>query len=338
MAEFTIAAGFARGLLELAVSKGATRKLLLDRSRIRPDDLQDQDGRIPMANYLELMEAGVELCDDPALALHFGEAFTLSELSIVGLICESAETGMEAFEQMNRYSRLMVDAEGTASGDWFEIRRREGQVWFELVSSLYVDHPRLTESAFARVKCGSVRYLSDRPFARAVHFTQEEPGYRAEFDRIFEVPVVFGSDRNALLIDESSLSVKMRYSVRYVFGILSEHADALLRNLESSRTVRGRVESLLIPILHKGEPRMEAIARNMGLSRQTLYRRLKAEGVSYGRLLDELRHRMALHYLNGKKVSVNEAAYLVGFSEPSAFSRAFKRWTGTPPSEIKSRG
>ena len=75
----------------------------------------------------------------------------------------------------------------------------------------------------------------------------------------------------------------------------------------------------------------------MGLSRQTLYRRLKAEGVSYGWLLDELRHRMALHYLNGKKVSVNEAAYLVGFSEPSAFSRAFKRWTGTPPSEIKSR-
>ena len=84
---------------------------------------------------------------------------------------------------------------------------------------------------------------------------------------------------------------------RYVFGILSEHADALLKSLENSKTVRGRVESLLMPILHKGEANMDAIAAKMGLSRQTLFRQLKAEGTTFEKVLDELRHRLALEYL-----------------------------------------
>jgi AraC-like DNA-binding protein len=102
---------------------------------------------------------------------------------------------------------------------------------------------------------------------------------------------------------------------------------------DRATTMRHRVERLLIPILHTRESGIAQIARRLGMSRQTLYRRLKAEHVSYERVLDELRHRMALHYLNAQNASVNETAYLVGFSEPSAFSRAFKRWTGTSPSK-----
>ena len=118
---------------------------------------------------------------------------------------------------------------------------------------------------------------------------------------------------------------------RYVFGVLSEHADALLKSLESSKTVRGRVEGLLMPILHTGEASIDKVAGQMAMSRQTLFRRLRAEGVTFAAVLDALRHKLALHYLSGRKVSVNETAYLVGFSEPAAFSRAFKRWTGVSP-------
>jgi AraC-like DNA-binding protein len=69
----------------------------------------------------------------------------------------------------------------------------------------------------------------------------------------------------------------------------------------------------------------------MGVTRQTLYRKLKAEGVSFETVLAELRCSMALHYLNARKTSVKETAYLVGFSDPAAFSRAFTRWTGHRP-------
>ena len=86
-----------------------------------------------------------------------------------------------------------------------------------------------------------------------------------------------------------------------------------------------------MPMLHTGTASMESVAERLAVSRQTLYRRLKSEGVTFETVLDELRHQLALHYLSGRKTSVNETAYLVGFSESAAFSRAFKRWTGTSP-------
>ena len=82
---------------------------------------------------------------------------------------------------------------------------------------------------------------------------------------------------------------------------MSARAEELLKSLESSKTTRGRVENLLIPILHTGEASMDMIAVKLGLSRQTLFRKLKAEGVTFEKVLDELRHKLALHYLNGKK-------------------------------------
>jgi AraC-like DNA-binding protein len=88
-------------------------------------------------------------------------------------------------------------------------------------------------------------------------------------------------------------------------------------------------------ILHTGDASVDIIAKKLGFSRQTLFRRLKAEGATFREVLDELRHKLALDYLSGKQVSVNETAYLVGFSEPAAFSRAFKRWTGSSPRTMR---
>jgi AraC-like DNA-binding protein len=132
------------------------------------------------------------------------------------------------------------------------------------------------------------------------------------------------------------MSHRIQNQPRYAFGVLSERAEALLKSLENSKTMRGRVESAMIPVLHTGELSIDGVAGKMGLSRQTLYRKLKEEGTTFEKLLDDLRHRMALHYLSGKKVSVNETAYLVGFSDPSAFSRAFKRWTGSSPRKLRT--
>jgi AraC-like DNA-binding protein len=171
--------------------------------------------------------------------------------------------------------------------------------------------------------------------AKAVHVTHPAPAYRAEYERIYGAPVTFDADWNAVQLDEKWMTYKIALQPRYVFGILGEHADALLKSLEDSKSTRGRVESLLMPILHKGDANMDAIAGKMGLSRQTLFRQLKAEGTTFEKVLDELRHQLALQYLRGRKASVNETAYLVGFSEPAAFSRAFKRWTGTSPREMR---
>lgn len=98
---------------------------------------------------------------------------------------------------------------------------------------------------------------------------------------------------------------------------------------------RREVERQLESMLAAGEVRIDQLARALGYSRQTLYRRLKAEGVTFAELLDGLRRRLALRWLRENKMAVKEVAYRVGFSDPAAFSRAFKRWTGKTPSEIR---
>lgn len=334
MPEASVSARFADGLIKLAVFKGADREALLERSGIAAEALADPDGRVPFARYVALMRAAKTLTGDPALALHYGEAGGIAELSIVGLIGQAAETMFDAFVQLNRYVRLVVDV-GQGAADRFQLRRERGGLWLVDMRPDPNAFPELTESAFAQLICAP-RALGAPQYVKAVHVTHAAPGHGAEYERIFRAPVVFESDWNAILVDERWVTHRVGHLPRYVFGVLSGHADAMLKALEGATTTRGRVEGLLMPVLHTGAPGMDTIAAKLGLSRQTLFRRLKAEGVTFETVLDELRRELARHYLGGEKASVNETAYLVGFSDPAAFSRAFKRWTGTSPRTVRS--
>ena len=104
-----------------------------------------------------------------------------------------------------------------------------------------------------------------------------------------------------------------------------------------SSPFRAKVEQKLESALDSGDVGIDRVARDLGYSRQTLYRRLKAEGTTYEQLLDGLRRRLALRLVREQGLSVKEAAYRLGFSDPAAFSRAFKRWTGSSPGEMRTR-
>ncbi len=207
--ELTVAASGACAFIEFAVSRGASRQALVQRSGIDPAVLQDRDNRVPFSAYVALMRVGQELCKDPALALHFGEAVDCSEIAVpVG----GAMNLDDALTVGNRYVRLAVEVESV-----------------------------------------------------------------------------------------------------------------------------GTAENLIRPILHEKVVTVDMIAGQLGLSRQTLFRRLSAEGVTFQQVLDQLRHKLAVHYLISDKTSVQRAARLVGFSDSTAFSRAFKRWTGIRPRAYVAR-
>ncbi len=284
---------------------------------------------------MTLIRAAKQLCGDPAFALHLGETINCADYSVASMLSYACETVADALAQRNRYGRLMADVE-CDHPDRYLLEQTRGSVWLIDTRKRPNESPELTEAFFARVASAS-HQQGETPFLQAAHFTHAEPAYRAEYDRIFRVPLVFGSNRNALLMDAAWLQQRIALAPSYVFGILSAHAEALLASLDAAKTFRGRVESLLMPILHTGDASIERIAGDLGLSRQTLFRRLKAEGVTFERVLDDLRHTLAVHYLQGEKVSVNETAYLVGFSDPAAFSRAFKRWTGSRPHLLRQR-
>lgn len=338
MASATIAAGIARALLKLAVTKGAKQTPLLQQSGIDPRQLDDPDARIPMAQYMALMRAGQQLCSDPALALHFGEAFDMADMSIVGLLGMASETGEDMLAQLNRYERLVADVATTADGPRHALVRKNGRFWLQDRRAHPNDFPELTESSFARMVCMAHRAGKGAKIIHAVHVTHPAPNYRAEYERIFRVPVHFDSDCNAIVLSgDAWLHERTSQASPYVFGVFGDRAQALLERLERSTSTRGRIESLLIPILHTDDVSLDRIVNMLGISRQTVYRKLKAEGTTFQQTLDELRHRMALHYLSDNKMSVNQTAYLIGFSDPAAFSRAFKRWTGSSPRAMRRK-
>jgi len=333
MRDETVSTGFFLGLLGYAVSKGADREALRARAGEHEASLQDRDSRLPFAHYVTLMRAAKEATGDSALALNFGQAVDVANISIVGLIGQASETMLDAFTQLNRYVRLIVDIEVNGE-DRFLLKRDAGGLWFTDARANPNTFPELTESAFSHIVAGP-RRAGVPQWVKEVRVTHPRPAYAGEYERIFQAPVVFSSDRNAMRMEEGIVAHKLGVLPRYVFGVLTEHADALIKEMTSAATTRGQVEGQLLPILHTGEAAMDTIAAKLGVSRQTLYRNLKEEGATFEQVLDDLRHKLALEYLRGQKTSVNETAYLVGFSDPASFSRAFKRWTGKSPRQAR---
>jgi AraC-like DNA-binding protein len=329
MPEQTIAAGVVRALAELAISKGADVSVLYKVADLTPNDLVQVDARIPLARYEALMHAGQRLCHDPALALHFGEAFDLAEISIAGAIDPPTQFLADNLALLNRYAPLAVDVGGPS--ERFVLSRRRGHVFIIDQRPNPNAFPELTESTFARMVCMARRHQPGLRFLREVHVTHRAPPYRAEYDRVFQTPIVFESDCNALLTDSEWLTRKVTPAARYVADVLNAHADSLLEELGRSKTMRGRVEAALLPLLSQGDARIDVVARAMGLSRQTLFRRLRAEGVTFEQVLDELRCSLAITYVADEKTPVSEIARRLGFADATALSRAFKRWTGASP-------
>ena len=332
MREPTVSVSYVGALADFIASKGVDVRALLYRVGLTLDDLKEADSRLPFAKLKTLMREAKIACNDPALALHFGEDPLLYQRSIVGLIIRSAETMGEAFAQFSRFARLVVEIDSAESGDRFAVERASDGVWLIDRRPNPNDFPELTEATYARLVSDYRRHFPDLPtFVKAAHMTHSDPGYRSEYDRLLQAPLRFESERNALLVDPAWLTTKMPPANRYAHNIFSARAETLLRQLEGSTTARGAVEGLLVPILHTGSVSLDQIAAKLGVSRRTLQRNLKLESTSFAEVLDDVRRTLALGYLEEKGISVNETAYLVGFSEPAGFSRAFKRWTGRSP-------
>ncbi|MFZ7092884.1 AraC family transcriptional regulator ligand-binding domain-containing protein [Primorskyibacter sp. 2E233] len=330
MSDQTMAAGFATAFLDYAVAEGAPRGKLLAASGLTAEDLADQDTRIPVGSYQTLIAAGVEATGDTSLLLRHVLETRLETMSIVGQIVHASKSFPHSLVQLNRYARLMADVSIPGGRDRFSLERDGEAVWL-------VDHRpgdgswMATEASFARFISEFRRSAPEHPFERGLEVTYAPPPHANRYPELFRVPVKFRAARNALRINPVWLDAAFDGGKEYVFSVFTRHADGLLDALATDDTVRSAVETRMLADLHEGTLSMDRIARDLGMSRQTLYRRLKDEGVTFAQVHDELRRRMAMDYLSARKVSVSETAYLLGFSEASAFVRAFRRWTGASP-------
>ncbi|MFI8512164.1 AraC family transcriptional regulator [Streptomyces sp. NPDC085460] len=173
---------------------------------------------------------------------------------------------------------------------------------------------------------------------RRVEFAHPEPRHAAEYAPLFGAPCVFGTGRTTAVFDRADLDEPVLRDAEALADFLRRAPDDVLGCAEWGSTTTGRVRHLIGRALPAGPvPTPEELAERLSVSPQTLRRRLAAEGTTYQRLRDQVRRDHALAELSAGRVSIERLSRRLGFSEPSAFHRAFRRWTGETPRAYQAR-
>lgn len=323
----TVTAAFARTLagvagLELGEDGGLRDKGTVVRR------VNSANGRLSADDYFELVEFVREShADRVGLPLGYGAAVDINNLGALGLAIKTAPTLRESLQRIERYFRLLTDTVA------YRLEEQQEPQLFTLLQRS-APHPALdlrNECAL----CGFGRVFKEivGPDLRYdfVAFRHAAPGEVARFEAFFDCPVRFGAERNAIAIRSAMLDLPTRLGDPAVSRFLTEHLDAELGALKSEPTFERSLAEHLSEALSNGIPKASTVARAIGMSERTLYRRLADTGLTYQDMLENTQKSLAENLLSESGFSIAEVAFLTGFSEQSSFSRAFKRWVGQTP-------
>jgi AraC-like DNA-binding protein len=251
---------------------------------------------------------------------------TLGALGVVGHAIGHAATMRDALPFYGRCAGLVSDLFMP------RIHERDGRAVFEQVSPpelVWLRHPG--EMCLAAALTLSRGLTGIEWPVLAVRFQHAAPPSRQGVDAFFGRRASFGAPSNRLELDVAALSAPIRGADPQVFEYLGHHADALVSALPRSSSVAEEVRRSIGPTLANGEPPQDRIARRLGMSGRTLQRRLREEGTTFAGVLDAARRERAMIFVAEARLSSAEIAFLLGYAEPTAFFRAFRRWTGTTP-------
>ena len=157
---------------------------------------------------------------------------------------------------------------------------------------------------------------------------------KAAYEEYFGVaPVV--ADRHSVTFSRADAEQPFLTASESLWETFEPELRRRLTKLDAQAPLSERVRSVLLECLPSGEASADATARRLGLSRRTLQRQLKTEGVAFSEIVKDTRERLSRHYLTNTTLAYGEIAFLVGFDEPSSFFRAFRDWTGTTPESLR---
>jgi len=309
---------------------GLERAELMRLAGFRQHELDDPDSRVPLAKVWTLWRIVIEQADDPNLGLHLGIETRVRELGLVGYAAYHSQTLQTAFERIARYSRIVNEA---------------------LVAHMIDDEDRGTFAVEKAPRLDSLRHPIDGRMASAtavareltgvdinpleVRFPYPRPSDTSEYRRIFRCTVLFDQPESMLVFGRIDLDRPVLHADETLSGYLDKLAEDSLESLSGSTTFKQRVRRTIWSELSGGKPNVRQIALHLGVSPRTLQRRLEEEHTSFAAELDSLRHEMASRLLQDRNLAVYEVAFLLGYSEPSTFYRAFRRWKRVSPHEYR---
>jgi len=314
------------------LEQGIDQQLLINKSGISLEDIDNPDGRVSISKLNTLWDIAIAFTKNPAIGLIVGGKVDPSRFSVVTQASFQCETILQGLQKYVRFFSI-VNQGVTMS------LREEGDLGileFQYASSEFYCVPemeRMISAAMARC-----HYLvGDKIKVKHFCFEHAQPEYIKEYETVFDAPLLFEQEKTAIVFDRSLLATKINKGNPYLLNVLTSYAEKLLQKIQSKSDVKDKVRFLIRNHLADDiELDVQMAAKELNMSRHTLYRKLKKEEVSFQSLVEGVRQEEALRHLQENRVSVSEVAFLLGFSELSAFSRAFKRWTGESPAQYRS--
>jgi AraC-like DNA-binding protein len=310
---------------------GASREALLREAKIDERQLRDADARIPLAAVERLWRVAAGHVADPAFGLRIGAETSVREWGLVGYAVAYSNTLGSALNRFAHYSRVVSDALVIR----IDTERDATWVRLDVQPALRAFRPAVDTRLAALLS--ACREMTGAPVTPLlVQLSYREPADVKEYERFFAAPLEFGALASSFLLRSEDLARRLAMADKTLAGYLETLADQKLASVGAERTLSERVRRALWAELSERTPNLEAVARALGMSARTLQRQLRQEGVTFARLLEELRREMAPALLRDGQHGVSEVAFLLGYEDPSAFRRAFQRWFARSPRSFRS--
>jgi AraC-like DNA-binding protein len=297
----------------------------LERIDLSPEQLGHLGDAIPLHKFRDFWQAIVDDTGQSGLGLRIAEFVHPEAYDVFGCLLAASATLGEATLRATRLIRLVTNTVRLSF-------HHEGDRASLSVDPLYPElvHRETVEFMVGAAGVISRRITGHRLPAIEVCFTHAPPLDISHHERIFGAPIRFGATFNGLVFAARLLDVPIASRDSALCATLQRQADELMA-LEPVLGFKASVRAALVTELRGGDPSAERVAAALAVHPKTLTRRLKAEGTTFQRLREELRLQLAERYLRQPGLSVDEVAFLLGYSERSAFHRAFRRWTGRAP-------
>ncbi|WP_377847577.1 AraC family transcriptional regulator ligand-binding domain-containing protein [Bosea sp. UC22_33] len=293
--------------------------------------LDNPDERVPVRRQIAFLNIAADDLDDDLLGFHLAQSFDLRALGFVHYIMASAETLAEALTYQELY--------GAFANEAMKIREGSGEGASLELSYIGVERhlDRHQAEFWLTAMLRQCRLFTGRELVpTSASMLHSRPGRVAEMERYFGLQIDFGADLDLLAFARDTKELPLTTSDHFLKELLAGlHQKAFPYSAGEAGSLRTRVENAIMPRLRHGTPKIEAIARDLGTSARTLTRRLADLGISFSEVLDELRYQLAVQYLRDGTSTVSQVTWLLGYREPSASVRAFKRWTGKTPTAFR---
>jgi AraC-like DNA-binding protein len=324
---------FVHALTEALERSGVSRERFFQAAPIDPTQLEGLEGRLDLDTFDALLELAVSLSGDEAFGLRMGDMVNPGNYNLTMHLAAHAPTLGDAIGSLQRFRALLSDRPF-----WrFVEEDRTASLVYEAGpggSAARRARCELTMTGFFKL----LKYFAPRARPRVVAFDYPAPSYQAEYARFFEGSERFGHPFTGIVFDRKLLGTLQMHRDSELHATIVSRAERRVTQLVSDAGYAERVRRHILdrPAAAGGRHDMPTVARALGVSARSLRRRLAEEGTSFREVVDAALGTLAKRLVSDEDRPIEAAAYAMGFAHPSAFHRAFKRWTGATPAATRT--